>query len=282
MPLASALPLRLSDILAEFSAPAGTGLASLLKGGTLVPVDVVGGDIPTELPIAVSDFLGAISPAAARITAIDALVGSVSSVSFAGATGEATLSHITAQGDETITKTASMRVSFIVDHATTPKIRIAPRATNAAAGLFRSPLTSYSVPSFDGGVISLSDTGVATADTTGDRRGSWSASGPVAGVGLSEPARIAGATFLTDAAVDGTVFTANFAMSHNVKAYIGGHLNFGDIYSHNCIGGVARFGLSLLFLNPAGDTIVQELPIDITLRANGLLRAIARDFEPPP
>ena len=61
MPLPTAPPISVQDILTEFGAPAGTGLAGMVAGGTYVPAGTQGvnGPIPSAPPISVTNFYGA-------------------------------------------------------------------------------------------------------------------------------------------------------------------------------------------------------------------------------
>src|SRR5690349_19903230 len=151
MTLPATAPIKLSDIIAAFAAPDGTGFASMLKGGLYVPETTVA-DIPEELPISMSDFLGSVAPASAHITGIAASSGSVSNVAIDSLTASVTLSHATQTGSTSVTKAAAMTVSFMVDRATTPKLRLAVRATNPSTGGFRCPVASFAAPTFDNGV----------------------------------------------------------------------------------------------------------------------------------
>lgn len=51
--------LSLSQILAEFDAPAGTKLSAMVRGGAYVPDTPANAGVPTAVPISLRDFLGA-------------------------------------------------------------------------------------------------------------------------------------------------------------------------------------------------------------------------------
>lgn len=59
MTLPLVLPISMSDMETEFSAPPGTPMSEFLKGGTYVPDNSENVNVPTELPISVTDFFGA-------------------------------------------------------------------------------------------------------------------------------------------------------------------------------------------------------------------------------
>lgn len=59
MPLPSSGNLSLSQVLAEFGAPAGTKLSAMVRGGAYVPDTPVNAGVPTAVPISIRDFLGA-------------------------------------------------------------------------------------------------------------------------------------------------------------------------------------------------------------------------------
>jgi hypothetical protein len=59
MTLPLTLPLKLSDLEAEFSAPGGTPFSEFVRGGTWVPDNTENQAIPTELPIKITEFFGA-------------------------------------------------------------------------------------------------------------------------------------------------------------------------------------------------------------------------------
>lgn len=52
-------PISLSQILAEFGAPSHVQLSQLLRGGAWVPDTEANAQVPTSLPIKLTDFLGA-------------------------------------------------------------------------------------------------------------------------------------------------------------------------------------------------------------------------------
>lgn len=51
---------KLSDVYAEFGAPAGTGLSQFLRGGPYVPNVAANAGVPTSLPIRLSQLAGAV------------------------------------------------------------------------------------------------------------------------------------------------------------------------------------------------------------------------------
>lgn len=59
MTLPVAKPISLTQIVAEFNAPAGTPLSAFVRGGAYVPDTVQNAGVPTAKPIALSDLLGA-------------------------------------------------------------------------------------------------------------------------------------------------------------------------------------------------------------------------------
>ncbi len=59
MTLPLTLPLSLSDLETEFSAPLGTPLSEFVKGGTYVPDNSENINVPTALPLSITDFFGA-------------------------------------------------------------------------------------------------------------------------------------------------------------------------------------------------------------------------------
>ena len=52
-------PLSIKDLETEFTAPPGTPLSEFLKGGTYVPDNTENVNVPTALPLALTDFYGA-------------------------------------------------------------------------------------------------------------------------------------------------------------------------------------------------------------------------------
>lgn len=51
---------KLSDVYAEFGAPAGTPLSSFLRGGAYVPNVAANNNVPTSLPIRLAQLAGAV------------------------------------------------------------------------------------------------------------------------------------------------------------------------------------------------------------------------------
>ncbi len=278
MPIRSTPPITMQQVLDEFNAPQNTPLSGMLKGGLYVPLDTEGGTIPTELPISLSDFLGAVRPASLEIASIEAITGSVSSVNLNGLTASATLAHASAAADTNISASASLRVNLRLIRATTPKVRLSVQAGNPAIGLDLRPYTTASRPAFDDAVPGDSNAGPSVTDVIGSKRGSWSMVSSVTAIAADN--RIAGSFVLSNAAEDGDIVSFTVSFNHNAKGYIAGGLSWGQAFSHNALGGRANFALSVLFLNEAGDTIIQDVPIDVLVSTSGLLQAIAREFEP--
>lgn len=65
MALPAAPPITLTQIYAEFGAPLGTPLTSMIRGGAHVPNTAPNASIPTAVPIDLLDFLGATNLACA-------------------------------------------------------------------------------------------------------------------------------------------------------------------------------------------------------------------------
>ena len=59
MTLPLVLPLKLTDLHAEFSAPDGTPLSAFVKDGLYVPINTDNVNVPIALPLALTDFFGA-------------------------------------------------------------------------------------------------------------------------------------------------------------------------------------------------------------------------------
>lgn len=76
MALPSSPPINYLQILAEFGAPAGTPITSMVRGGTYVPNTATNAGVPTAPPIDVLDFLGA--------SAVDPLITSVTDATPSG------------------------------------------------------------------------------------------------------------------------------------------------------------------------------------------------------
>lgn len=85
MALPSVPPLTMLQILTEFSAPVGTLLTAMVRGGTYVPNTAANAGVPLAPPIAVLDFLGASATAAVTAATSDRTV-SASALSPADAT----------------------------------------------------------------------------------------------------------------------------------------------------------------------------------------------------
>lgn len=81
--------LSLSQIQAEFGAPAGTALSVFLRGGAWVPNNTANSGVPTSLPISMRQLLGA-----SAITDHSVSAGSITNVANLG---------VTAQGSSTAT-----------------------------------------------------------------------------------------------------------------------------------------------------------------------------------
>lgn len=282
MPIRATPPITMQQVLTEFAAPQATPLSAMLKGGYYVPSNVSGGTIPVALPLDLSDFLGAVRPASVTIDSVTAVAGSVSST-ISGLTTAVSLTHASVgPRDTTATANATARVNFKLVRATTPKVRLAPQAGNAVvSGIFRRLYGSASRPTFDNGVPAETETGPLVTDTAGAKQGSWTVQplGLGAGVGLSEPQRIADALVLSNAAVDGSIVSADFRVTHTIHAYIGEAQNFNDVFTHNAAGGRAAFQMALLFLDN-DDNLVQEVPVSITVATFGQLSAFATVFTP--
>ncbi len=276
MALRTTPPLAMSDISAEFFAPPGAWFSEFVKGGQYVPVTITGGSVPTELPMRMSQFLGVVNPAAVYVKDVVANSGTVS-VSFdAPLTGEFTMTHpVVAQATTSATSGATATMTLRVDHATTPKLRLAPSAANPTVNnTFRRWFSTVGYAAFDNPEITVTGSGVAVTDTVDSRRGSWSCSAlGLPNVGISESQRIADSLILSNSADDGDEFTIQFEMTHAIGAYIGNQLQFGHSWTHtlNCL---VRFNMSLLFLD-TDNSIVQELPMAFIVRSQGSLSAIA-------
>jgi len=68
MTLPLTLPLKLTDLHAEFSAPGGTPFSEFVKGGTYVPNNSENVNVPSALPLALTDFFGAAATVPTLVT----------------------------------------------------------------------------------------------------------------------------------------------------------------------------------------------------------------------
>src|SRR5690606_6481191 len=59
MPLQTSPPISLSDVYAEFAAPAGTPLSAFVRGGAYVPDVPANAGVPTAPPVSLLQLLGA-------------------------------------------------------------------------------------------------------------------------------------------------------------------------------------------------------------------------------
>lgn len=67
MTLPTSPPLTLTQVLAEFGAPAGTPLSAMVRGGAYVPNIPQNSNVPTAPPVELLDFLGAANTPPVRI-----------------------------------------------------------------------------------------------------------------------------------------------------------------------------------------------------------------------
>lgn len=279
MPVPTTNP-SLQDIYDEFGAPAGTPITALVRGGTYV-VDGTGTqDIPTAAPISILDFAGAFVPAALSIASVEAASGgSVSGVVTSGLSTQFTLTHTAGSGVSQVSATVVGRVNVRVERATTTRLAVAPRASNGTVqGVFRSPYSGVVFPLFDDPEQFGTATGPFMQDVVGSSQGTWGLQPPCGPVGLSEADRVAQATDITLSAVAGGIYPIDFTMSHTLVARIAGGVGFGQTVSRNLAGSRVVFPLSLMFREPIGGALVQEVPINVTIDCAGNLQATAVDF----
>lgn len=279
MPVPTTNP-SLQDIYDEFGAPAGTPITALVRGGTYVVSGTGTLGIPTTPPIAVLDFAGAFVPAALSIASVQAPSGgSISSEVTSGLTTEFTLTHTSGSGVASASASAVARVNIRVERATTARLAVAPRASNGTVqGIYRSPYSSVVFPLFDDPEQFGTATGPFMQDTTGSSQGTWGLQPPCGPVGLSEADRIAQATDITLSAVANGIYALDFTMTHTLAARIAGGVGFGQSVTRNLAGSRVVFPLSLMFREPIGGALVQEVPINITINCAGSLQATAVDF----
>lgn len=114
--------IKLSRVLTEFEAPPTTPLSAMLKGGAYVDNDVVGGTIPSSLPISLSDFAG--SQPAGDLTLVDvSVLGDAGSVTVTGS--GLSRSYIVdiarSAGLSDVACAGTLRVTFSIGNATTPQ-----------------------------------------------------------------------------------------------------------------------------------------------------------------
>lgn len=277
MPLPSAPPISLSEILAEFRVPATTPFASMIRGGTFVPI-TASSNIPTALPIDFLDFLGVSLPASAVISDINVINATeAGATTIDGLTAIVSADHPTITGYVTAESFPQVDVTFRIDRATTPKLRLSVRAANPTSGIYRLPHTDFDLPQqlFDSGVELNSGAGPLYEGTVEPRRGLISCRCPAANIETLESNRIAQAAVLSNACADGQSFTVSFGATHRIQHSFGPGVPYGSTYAHNCIGTSVTYELALLFLDGAGTAIVQELPVSITISYSGLLQAYA-------
>lgn len=279
MPLPADPPISMLAVYSEFGAPALTPLSALVRGGDYVPDGAGTGQIPIAVPLSLLDFRSAFVPAAVvidQVTAVGATVGSA----FSALQATADVTHPTVTG-QVVSADFSIVARFRVDRATTPKLRLAVRASNPVVqGVYRAAHVIYAVPAFDDPVVFVAGSGVLLQDTAGEKQGGWAAISPVPNVGLSEASRVTDALVLTNSAVNGGQYSVTFSFSHSAIAYIGGVFNFGSLFSRSCAGGAVNYALSLMFLDNVTNALVQELPVDIIIATNGTLQSYAVNFTP--
>lgn len=84
MTLPTSPPLALTQVLAEFGAPAGTPLSAMVRGGAYVPNIPQNSNVPTAPPIELLDFLGAANTPPVRIENHDIYSWSTTNAALAG------------------------------------------------------------------------------------------------------------------------------------------------------------------------------------------------------
>ena len=84
MALPLVLPISVSDIETEFEAPVGTPLSEFIKGGTFVPDNSENVNVPTALPLSISDFFGAANTSPPILTIPQDLAGNINIVQIDG------------------------------------------------------------------------------------------------------------------------------------------------------------------------------------------------------
>lgn len=92
MTLPASPPLSMSQVWAEFGAPAGTPTSAFLRGGPWVPNTAQNAAVPTTLPIRITQLCGAAKTIALLVSAADTTGNSWpgSNAIFGSSTGNAT------------------------------------------------------------------------------------------------------------------------------------------------------------------------------------------------
>ena len=271
-------PPDLLSVYREFGAPNGTPMAALVRGGTYV-VDGIGTQgIPTAVPIDLLDFAGAFVPAALSVASVQAVSGSVSEVSINGLNVAFTLSHVNGSGVDSVSASATGRVNIRVERATTSNLYVSPQASNPVVqGSYRQPYTGVSFPSFDDAEQFATANGPFVQDNVGSSQGTWTVRPPCVLVGSSEDLRVRDSALVTLAAVADGVYGIDFTMDHTMQGKIAGAVGFGQSVTRNLVGSDTVFPLSLMFRDGLGG-LVQEVPINVTVRFGGSLQVTAINF----
>lgn len=109
---------KLSDVYAEFGAPAGTGLSQFLRGGPYVPNVAANAGVPTSLPIRLSQLAGAVkyvpislggstfaSGSTCGLPTTQTTFSSVASITVSGGNPSPSISWAYISGDNTMSLT---------------------------------------------------------------------------------------------------------------------------------------------------------------------------------
>lgn len=135
--------IKLSRVLEEFNAPQTTPLSAMLKGGAYVDNDVVGGTIPSSLPISLSDFAG--SQSAGYLVLVGATVlGDASAVTVTGSglSRRYVVDIARSAGLSDVSCAGTLRVTFSIGNATEPQAFLMPGPGAAANGGYYDQFTT--------------------------------------------------------------------------------------------------------------------------------------------
>lgn len=123
-------PATLESVYTEFGAPQGTGLSAFLKGGSYVPNTSANANVPTALPIKLSQLAGAVkyvnvsaSLSPTTVTGTGTITGepistNATTVTASGGTGSYTYTWSYVSGSTKIQCTGGQTASFYVPTGT--------------------------------------------------------------------------------------------------------------------------------------------------------------------
>lgn len=261
--------IRMSEIYQEFGAPSGTPFSDMLKGGDYVGLDVIGGTIPETLPIAMSDFLGAVAPA--RVV-VEEVTGSGASnvVIGEGASVEFDLAHGAISGGSSVSTTVTVDVVLRL---------VNPAAANCYVtcddASFIDPIyvaySGYTPPSTLPGGTPPGGVGVATKGPL------WSSDG-TAGVAEWQTSLLAfnggnvsdvyvGAVLLASGVVEDDLVTLQVRLYHSLSV-----ASFTPVV-HQGVGQII-FNPVLQFRD-GGGVVRDTVPVSITVNTAGQLTAVS-------